>query len=158
MFIASSKNTERGIMARNYSKLQAERQERVNRQRELYEARMAEAAAIAAIRRAAAEQAEAVAAEMRARGYRHQHSYREIERRACKLFDVTRAEIYSSRRHADIVFVRQFIAYWAARLTPHSLPQIGRLMGGKDHTTVLHNRDKYPEKRSRMGRVLPPAR
>lgn len=158
MFIASFKNTEKGILARNYAKIQGEKAERLRIQRELYEARMAELAAIAAIKRAAAEQAEAVAAEMRMRGYRHQHSYREIERRACKLFNVTRSEIYSGRRHSDIVFVRQFIAYWAARLTPHSLPQIGRLMGGKDHTTVLHNRDKYPVKRAKMGRKLRAAR
>lgn len=158
MFVASSKNTERGIMARNYVKTQAKKADRINLQRQLYEARMAELAAIAAIKRATAERAESIAHEMRDRGYRHQHSYREIERRACKLFDVTRSELYSIRRNKELVFVRQFVAYWSARLTPLSLPQIGRLMGGKDHTTVMHNRNKYVQKRALMGRVLPPAR
>ncbi len=81
-------------------------------------------------------------------------TYAEIERRACKLFKCTKSDIRSNRRHRDIVFVRQFIAYWACRRTNLSLPMIGRLMGGRDHTTCLHHKRVYPTRRAAMGRFL----
>lgn len=82
------------------------------------------------------------------------HTYRIIEERALRLFRLTRTEINSNRRHVRVVFARQFIMYWACRLTTLSLPQIGRLMGGRDHSTVFHGRDVYPVKRAKMGRTL----
>ncbi len=75
------------------------------------------------------------------------HTFREIERRACKLFRVTPSELRSGRRHKEIVFARQFVMYWATRLTPLSLPAIGRLMGGRDHTTCLSGKRAYVHKR-----------
>lgn len=81
-------------------------------------------------------------------------SYRLIERRACYAFGVTPKEIKSVRRQKDICFARQFVMYWAARLTSLSYPAIGRLMGGRDHTTVLHGRKAYVAKRAAMGRYL----
>lgn len=89
---------------------------------------------------------------------RRRHFYREIEARACKLFKVKPVELYSIRRNREIAFARQFICYWARRLTPLSLPQIGRLLGGKDHTTVLHGCKVYVEKRKAMKRNLRAAR
>lgn len=86
------------------------------------------------------------------------HTYREIERRALKLFRLRRTELHSNRRNRDIVFARQFVMYWTCRLTDRSLPQIGRLMGGLDHTTVHHGRKAYREKRWKMGRILRPDR
>jgi chromosomal replication initiation ATPase DnaA len=87
-------------------------------------------------------------------GDQFQHTYSMIEARALRLFRMTRAELRSNRRDKEIVFARQFIMYWTARLTQHSLPLIGRLMGGRDHTTCLHGRKAYIEKRARMGRTL----
>jgi chromosomal replication initiation ATPase DnaA len=89
---------------------------------------------------------------------RHRHTFREIELRACRLFNAKPSEIHSRRRHSEIVFVRQFVMYWARRLTPLSLPQIGRLLGGRDHTTVLHGCERYVSKRAAQGRTLRPAR
>ncbi len=86
------------------------------------------------------------------------HTYDDIERRAIKLFNVTRREINSERRMREIVFVRQFIIYWCARLTRLSYPQIGRRMGGRDHTTALHGKSMYVRKRKAMGRTLREAR
>jgi chromosomal replication initiation ATPase DnaA len=78
---------------------------------------------------------------------RFKHTHHEIERRACKLFRVTPAEIRANRRHRDIIFARQFIMYWTARLTPLSTPAIGRLIGGRDHTTILSGKRAYVHKR-----------
>jgi chromosomal replication initiator protein len=45
-------------------------------------------------------------------------------------------DLVSARRSRDVSVPRQ-VAYWLARqLTPLSLPQIGRHLGLRDHTTV----------------------
>ena len=57
------------------------------------------------------------------------------------LSDITgfsRAHIKSDRREVAVVKAR-CIVYWLAKhFTRESLPSIGRRIGGKDHTTVLH--------------------
>lgn len=53
-------------------------------------------------------------------------------------FAVSRADLVSQRRDARVIRPRQ-IAMWLAKgMTPKSLPEIGRHIGGRDHTTVLH--------------------
>jgi vacuolar-type H+-ATPase subunit I/STV1 len=89
---------------------------------------------------------------------RYRHTVREIERRACKLFRMTREELRSRRRDARTVFAKHFVFYWACRLTRASLPEIGHRTGGYDHTTVLHGRERHPQRRAEMGRYLRPAR
>jgi chromosomal replication initiator protein len=51
---------------------------------------------------------------------------------------VSRADLLSSRRTANVVRPRQIAMYLAKTLTLRSLPEIGRRFGGRDHTTVLH--------------------
>jgi chromosomal replication initiator protein len=51
---------------------------------------------------------------------------------------VSRADLLSSRRTANVVRPRQVAMYLAKTLTLRSLPEIGRRFGGRDHTTVLH--------------------
>jgi hypothetical protein len=63
---------------------------------------------------------------------------REIQKAVCKHFDISMTDILSPRRMAKIVRPRQIAMYLCKHLTPHSLPQIGRRFGGRDHTTVLH--------------------
>ena len=78
--------------------------------------------------------------------------------RICRATGVTRGELLSDRRNKEVVFARQAVFYWSQRLTKMSLPEIGRRMGGRDHTTVLHGSRVYPEKRAKMGRHLRKAR
>jgi chromosomal replication initiator protein len=62
---------------------------------------------------------------------------------------LTMEEIAGPRRIADLAHPRQ-MAYWIAReLTPLSLPQIGRAIGGKDHTTVLHGCEVHAARMAR---------
>jgi hypothetical protein len=63
---------------------------------------------------------------------------RDIARAASRVFLVSMVDLVSMRRSAKIVRPRQIIFYLAREMTTRSLPDIGRLMGGKDHTTVLH--------------------
>ena len=59
-------------------------------------------------------------------------------------FSVTQQDIVSLRRHREVVEAR-FAAYWLARrLTPMSLPQIGRAFGDRDHTTIMHGLARVP--------------
>ena len=85
---------------------------------------------------------------------RFRHSYRLIEARICRAFRITLHELHSKRRHHQVVLARQAVSYWACRLTFHSLPEIGRMLGGLDHTTALHGRNVYPAKRAKQGRYL----
>lgn len=78
--------------------------------------------------------------------------------RACKVFRISPTELKSFRRNAQVVLARQFICYWATRLTLLSLSQIGSLIGGRDHTTILHGKQQYRIKRAKMGRYLREAR
>lgn len=77
-----------------------------------------------------------------------------IERRICRALNVTRQDIRSDHRSRSIVLARFAVAYWACRLTRLSTPEIGRRLGGRDHTTILHARNTYPDKRARQGRFL----
>lgn len=62
----------------------------------------------------------------------------DILRVVAKHYNVTRADILSQRRTANVVKPRQVAMYLAKSLTLRSLPEIGRRFGGRDHTTVLH--------------------
>ncbi len=62
----------------------------------------------------------------------------EIQKRVATHFNVSRADLLSSRRTAAVVMPRQIAMYLAKSLTLRSLPEIGRRFGGRDHTTVLH--------------------
>lgn len=70
-----------------------------------------------------------------------------IMRRACKLFGVTRQELIADNRSRAMVIPRQFYCFWAHRLARMSYPEIGRRMGGRDHTTALHSVREWPGKR-----------
>lgn len=53
-------------------------------------------------------------------------------------FGVNEKDIVSPRRDAPSVQARHVAIYLARQMTPLSLPAIGRLFGGRDHTTILH--------------------
>lgn len=55
-----------------------------------------------------------------------------------KFYSVSVIDLMSARRTANIVKPRQVAMYLAKTLTLRSLPDIGRRLGGRDHTTVLH--------------------
>jgi chromosomal replication initiator protein len=57
--------------------------------------------------------------------------------------------MYSKKRPANIARPRQIAMFMAKELTQKSLPEIGELFGGRDHTTVLHAVRKITEERQR---------
>lgn len=62
----------------------------------------------------------------------------DIQKLVATHYNVSKADILSSRRTAAVVRPRQVAMYLSKILTLRSLPEIGRRFGGRDHTTVLH--------------------
>ena len=62
----------------------------------------------------------------------------DIQKLVATHYNVSRADLLSSRRTATVVLPRQIAMYLSKSLTLRSLPEIGRRFGGRDHTTVLH--------------------
>lgn len=57
-------------------------------------------------------------------------------------FAITPEEIVSKRRNSEYVLPRQICMYLCRILTPDSLQSIGKSLGKKDHTTVIHGIEK----------------
>ncbi len=62
----------------------------------------------------------------------------DIQKLVAVHFNISRADLLSSRRTAQVVKPRQVAMFLSKVLTLRSLPEIGRRFGGRDHTTVLH--------------------
>jgi len=67
-----------------------------------------------------------------------QISVENIQKTVADFFKIKVADMYSKKRPASIAHPRQVAMYLAKELTKKSLPEIGELFGGRDHTTVLH--------------------
>jgi len=74
----------------------------------------------------------------------------DIQKLVATHYNVSRADILSSRRSAGVVKPRQVAMYLSKILTLRSLPEIGRRFGGRDHTTVLHAVRKIGAERQQM--------
>ncbi len=57
-------------------------------------------------------------------------------------FNLTSNELYSVNKSRNIAFPRQIAMYLCRKLTDFSLSDIGKIMGNRDHTTILHGIDK----------------
>lgn len=57
-------------------------------------------------------------------------------------FDLNAYDITSSKRRKDIVYPRQIAMYLCREMTSTPLQQLGKVFGGRDHTTILHGIDK----------------
>ncbi len=60
-------------------------------------------------------------------------------------FGITAEDIISKRRNSEYVLPRQICMYLCRELTTDSLQTIGKSLGKKDHTTVIHGIDKIAE-------------
>lgn len=57
---------------------------------------------------------------------------------ASRLTGISEAAIVGQQRFGHIVRVRQAVAHVAVNMGIHSTPQIGRAIGGRDHSTIIH--------------------
>ena len=62
----------------------------------------------------------------------------EIQKVCAAHYRIDASEMRSHRRARAVARPRQVAMYLAKKLTPRSLPEIGRIFGGRDHSTVIH--------------------
>lgn len=60
----------------------------------------------------------------------------------CDFFKVTKEDIIGKKRNREIVEPRQMCVYLIDEMLNIPLQAIGDLLGGRDHTTIMHARDK----------------
>ncbi|HLU20554.1 MAG TPA: chromosomal replication initiator protein DnaA [Pusillimonas sp.] len=76
-----------------------------------------------------------------------------IQKTVADFYKIKVADMYSKRRPANIALPRQIAMYLAKELTQKSLPEIGDLFGGRDHTTVLHAVRKISDARTKQSEL-----
>ncbi|AVS79649.1 MULTISPECIES: chromosomal replication initiator protein DnaA [Comamonadaceae] len=79
-----------------------------------------------------------------------QISVENIQKTVADYYKIKVADMYSKKRPASIARPRQIAMYLAKELTQKSLPEIGELFGGRDHTTVLHAVRKIAGERQQL--------
>ena len=72
-----------------------------------------------------------------------------IQKTVADFYKIKVADMYSKKRPASIARPRQIAMYLAKEMTQKSLPEIGELFGGRDHTTVLHGVRKIAGERQK---------
>jgi len=77
-----------------------------------------------------------------------------IQKTVAEYYKVRVADLLSSKRTRSVTRPRQIAMALAKELTSHSLPEIGQLFGGRDHTTVLHATRKVVELKESDGKFL----
>lgn len=63
----------------------------------------------------------------------------------CKYYNVSRQDVTGKKKNKEIVEPRQMCIYLITELIDLPLTSIGGYFGGKDHTTIMHSRDKIAE-------------
>ena len=73
----------------------------------------------------------------------------DIQRKVAEYFGLKMSDLLSARRAVEVARPRQVAMYLAKKLTPRSLPEIGRRFGNRDHTTVMHAVKRIDELRAK---------
>ncbi|MCL4506792.1 MAG: chromosomal replication initiator protein DnaA [Chloroflexi bacterium] len=63
-----------------------------------------------------------------------------------KFYNISIHELVSASRNRELVQPRQVAMYLIRQETDASLPEIGGLLGGRDHTTVIHGIERVKER------------
>lgn len=70
-------------------------------------------------------------------------------------FKIKRDELLAKKRTRNVAYPRQIAMYLVRELTEASLPRIGELFGGRDHTTVIHAHEKITRERNEDAKLNP---
>lgn len=60
----------------------------------------------------------------------------------CEHFHIRKEDILGSKRNSEIVYPRQIAMYLCREMTQTQFKEIGNIMGGRDHSTVIHGYEK----------------
>jgi chromosomal replication initiator protein len=70
----------------------------------------------------------------------------QVQQIVAEYYSLKVSDLKSKNRNKSVVIPRQVAMYLARTLTSSSLPEIGKMFGGKDHTTVIHACNKVKNK------------
>lgn len=71
-----------------------------------------------------------------------------IQEVVASYFKIKIDDLLAKKRTRNITYPRQIAMYLSRELTETSLPRIGEMFGGRDHTTVIHAHDKITRERA----------
>lgn len=71
-----------------------------------------------------------------------------IQEIVASYFKIKIDDLLAKKRTRNLAFPRQIAMYLCRELTDASLPRIGEVFGGRDHTTVIHAHDKIVRERN----------
>jgi chromosomal replication initiator protein len=77
----------------------------------------------------------------------------DIESAVTTYFGITTADVHSSKKDRTVSMARSFSMYLARKYTKMSYPEIGRVMGNKNHATVILANRKIEDLVSRNAEV-----
>lgn len=63
----------------------------------------------------------------------------------CRYFDITKEDIVGKKKSKDVVEPRMIAIYLISEILEIPLVSIGKIFGGRDHTTIMHSRDKISD-------------
>ena len=63
----------------------------------------------------------------------------------CDYFNITKEDITGKKKNKEIVEPRMIAIYLISELLSLPLVNIGKIFGGRDHTTIMHSRDKISQ-------------
>lgn len=68
-----------------------------------------------------------------------------VKKKVANYFNIKISDLESPKRSRNIAYPRQIAIYLIREYTDYSLPRIGQLFGGRDHSTILHSYEKMKE-------------
>ncbi|MBE7091098.1 MAG: chromosomal replication initiator protein DnaA, partial [Clostridiales bacterium] len=71
----------------------------------------------------------------------------------CSFYGLAKSDLLGKKRNKELVEPRQICIYLITELMNLPLAAIGQAMGGRDHTTVIHARDKINEQMRNSARL-----
>ena len=66
----------------------------------------------------------------------------EVMQYVAEHYNISVSDIISKKKNKEIANPRQICMYLSRKYTDYSLQNIGKIMGNRDHTTVIHGHDK----------------
>ena len=63
----------------------------------------------------------------------------------CRYFEITKQDIIGKKKTKDVVEPRMIAIYLINEILEMPLVSIGKIFGGRDHTTIMHSRDKITD-------------
>lgn len=77
----------------------------------------------------------------------------DVVEKVARYYDIDQASIYEKTRRKEVVKPRQIIMYILREDFQVSYPAIGKKLGGRDHTTVIHSCEKIKTEIKRDGEL-----